>query len=153
MSSSSGITNSNSIQYPPIKRLLEILHADKPEWRFDKLENDLVMAGLFTADQVLVPPESVLMFLGDMGLARARALRNYARRLVLPILGVQDNYDQPEIDLDQQTDKTHSHEVASGENEEGSENSDDGSENGDESSNENSEGNGEIDEGDWLLRN
>ena len=94
------------------------------------------------------------MFLGDMGLARARALCNYARRLVLPILGLEGNYDQPEIDLDQKTDETQPHEIASGENKEGSENSDEGSENSDENSengDENSEENDEIDESaGWL---
>jgi hypothetical protein len=138
--------------------LLDILHADKPEWGFDKLENDLVVAGFFTADQVLIPPESVLMFLGDMGLARARALCNYARRLVLPILGLLGNYDQPEIDLDQRTDEIHSHEIVSGEIKEGSEKNDEGSENSyegsenSENSDENSEGNEEMDEGAGMAR-
>lgn len=139
--------NSNSIQYPPIKQLLNILHADKPEWGFDKLENDLVVEGFFTADQVLIPPESVLMFLGDMGLARARALCNYARRLVLPILGLPGNYDQPEIDLDQQTNEIHSHEVESGENKDDSEKNDEGSEKSYEGS-ENSENSDENSDGD-----
>ena len=155
--SSSGIRNSNSIQYPPIKQLLDNLHADKPEWGFDKLENDLVMAGFYTADQVIIPPESVLMFLGDMGLARARALRNYARHLVLPILGLPGNYNQPEIDLSKQTDEMHSDEVASAKNKEGSVENDKGSENGyegsenSENSDEDSDGNEEVDGGGGMA--
>ena len=47
---------------------------------------------------------------------------------MLLILGLLGNYDQPEIDLDQQTDKIHSHEVESGENKDDSEKNDEGSE-------------------------
>lgn len=106
------------------------------------------------------------MFLGDMGLARARTLCNYARCLVLLILGLLGNYDQPEINLDQQTDEMHSHKVASGENlhnkedsgedDEGSEKNDEGSENYEvsengENSDKNSDCTEEIGERDgWL---
>jgi hypothetical protein len=42
-------------------------------------------------------PEDVLCVIGDMGKGRARVLRNYAKRSVLPLLGLQGNYDDPEI--------------------------------------------------------
>ena len=99
-------TAMNTLQYPSIKQLLNLIHAEKPGKGFDEMEWGLLEAGLYTSDQVLLPPKDVLAFIGDMGLARARTLRNYARCLVLPILGLQRNYDEPEIDdFDQPMDK------------------------------------------------
>ena len=44
---------------------------------------------------------------GNMGKARARVLRNYAKRSVLPLLGLKDNYDEPEISsLDKGNERT-----------------------------------------------
>ena len=97
------------------------------------------------------------MFLGDMGLARVRALCNYARHLVLPILGLPGNYNQPKINLSQQTDEMHSDEVASTKNKEGSVENDEGSENGyegsenSENSDEDSDGNEEVDGGGGMA--
>jgi hypothetical protein len=49
------------------------------------------------ASQAVMLPKDVLSVIGDMGKARARVIRNYARRVVLPLLGLQGNYDEPEI--------------------------------------------------------
>jgi len=35
--------------------------------------------------------------IGDMGLAQARILHNYAKRMVLPVLGLQGNYKEPDL--------------------------------------------------------
>jgi hypothetical protein len=42
-------------------------------------------------------PEDVLCVIGNIGKTRARVLRNYAKRSVLPLLGLRGNYDDPEI--------------------------------------------------------
>jgi hypothetical protein len=60
----------------------------------------LLEAGITTSEQLLLLPEDVVSVIGDMGQARARILRNYAKRIVLPVLGLRGNYEDPEIAVD-----------------------------------------------------
>jgi len=83
--------------YPPIRAILELINTDKPELQFGELEISLLEAGVISSHQVVLLPEEVLCLIGNMGLERARLLRNYAKRVVLPLLGVLGNYDEPEI--------------------------------------------------------
>jgi hypothetical protein len=78
--------------------LLELVQVNKPGQRFSELEESLLGVGVFTSDQVILLPEEVLAIIGNMGLARARILCNYAKRAVLPLLGLDGDYDEAEID-------------------------------------------------------
>jgi hypothetical protein len=59
----------------------------------------MLKAGIFSLEQVILLPEDVLSVIGDMGPACAKVLQNHAKCAVLPLLGLQGNYDDPEIDL------------------------------------------------------
>ena len=61
---------------------MEIVKADKPGQRFA---------------EVLVLTEEVLGVIGDMGVAHAQILQNHARRLIFPLLGFKNNYEQPKL--------------------------------------------------------
>jgi hypothetical protein len=87
----------NADTYPLIKCVLELIEADKPGKGYAKLEGALTEAGLVLSSHLVMLPEDVLCVIGDMGKGRARVLRNYAKRSVLPLLGLQGNYDDPEI--------------------------------------------------------
>lgn len=77
--------------------LLGLIDAERPELRLAELETPLLDAGVFLSSQVILLPEDVLSVIGDMGQRRARILRNYAKRTVLPLLGLVNSYEEPEI--------------------------------------------------------
>lgn len=68
---------------------------------FDRLLYAMLEAGMVTSEQILLVPEDVLSVIGVMGQARARILRNYAKRVVLPMLGLVGKYEEPEIAWDE----------------------------------------------------
>ncbi|KAG1777587.1 hypothetical protein EV702DRAFT_945908, partial [Suillus placidus] len=79
---------SQLVHYPEIGALLGVIDANKPELRIGELETSLLNAGVVSSSQVILLPEDVLSVIGDMGQKRARILRNYAKRTVLPLLGL-----------------------------------------------------------------
>ncbi|KAG1725334.1 hypothetical protein EDB19DRAFT_1915147 [Suillus lakei] len=83
--------------YPKVGVLLGLIDAERPELRLAELETPLLDAGVFLSSQVILLPEDVLSVIGDMGQRRARILRNYAKRTVLPLLGLVNSYEEPEI--------------------------------------------------------
>jgi hypothetical protein len=83
--------------YPPIQLILKLIEADHPGQGFGELETPLLDAGLVASSQLVLLPEDVLSVIGDIGRKRARTLRNYAKRAVLPLLGLRGTYEQPEI--------------------------------------------------------
>jgi hypothetical protein len=105
--STNAATSSESTTYasifPSTEQLMEMVKPDKPGQGFAELEGALCEAGLVSSDQVLLLPEEVLGVIGDMGVARARILHNYAKHLIFPLLGLRKTYEQPELaipDLD-----------------------------------------------------
>ncbi|KIL54471.1 hypothetical protein M378DRAFT_92481 [Amanita muscaria Koide BX008] len=92
---------SASSVFPPVSDVIKMIEVDKPGKGFDHLLYAMLEAGMVTSDQILLVPEDVLSMIGVMGQARARILRNYARRVVLPMLGLAGKYEEPEIALDQ----------------------------------------------------
>ena len=54
---------------------------------------------MVTSEQILLVPEDVLSIIGIMGVARARILHNYAKRVVLPVLGLSGTHEEPELDI------------------------------------------------------
>ncbi|KAG1765170.1 hypothetical protein EV702DRAFT_943726, partial [Suillus placidus] len=78
---------SQLVHYPEIGALLGVIDADKPELRIGELETSLLNVGVVSSSQVILLPEDVLSVISDMGQKRARILRNYAKRTILPFLG------------------------------------------------------------------
>jgi len=83
--------------YPLIGALLGLIDAERPELQLGRLETSLLNAGVVSSGQVVLLPEEVLTLIGNMGQKRARILRNYAKRTVLPLLGLVGAYEEPEI--------------------------------------------------------
>ena len=83
-----------------MSELIALLVINRPGENFGELQDILLDAGIVTSEQVLLLPEDVLSVIGYMGQAQARTLRNYARRIVLPIMGLRGNYEEPEIVVD-----------------------------------------------------
>ena len=90
----------NVMAFPPVGEVIKLVKADKPGQGFGELEQDLLEAGLFTSEQILLLPEDVLSAINDIGRPRARILRNYAKRVVLPLLGLLRNHEELDIELD-----------------------------------------------------
>lgn len=87
--------------FPPAYDVVKLVRADKPDQQFGRLSKHLFEAGIFSSEQILLCPEDVLCVIGDMGLARARTLHNYAKRIVLPVFGIQNTYEEPDLTMDQ----------------------------------------------------
>jgi len=83
--------------FPPVHNVVELVEVDKPGQQFRRLVDFLLEAGIFSSEQILLCPEDMLCVIGDMGLAQARILHNYAKRMVLPVLGLQGNYKEPDL--------------------------------------------------------
>jgi hypothetical protein len=100
--------------FPPVQDVVKLVEVDKPGQQFRRLVDFLLDAGIFSSEQILLCPEDVLCVIGDMGLAQARILRNYAKRMVLPVLGLQGNYEEPDLTIYQpgirKTNQTTTHE-------------------------------------------
>jgi hypothetical protein len=88
--------------FPPVSEVIALVKANKPEEDFGELECVLLEAGIVTSEQLLLLPEDVLCVVGYMGQARARILRNHAKRIVLPLLGLRGNYEEPDIVVDRE---------------------------------------------------
>ncbi|KAG2090411.1 hypothetical protein BD769DRAFT_1679693 [Suillus cothurnatus] len=83
--------------YPGIGALLGLINVDEPELQFTDLETSLLDAGVVSSSQVILLPEDVLSIIGNMGQKQARVLCNYAKRIILPLLGLINSYEEPEI--------------------------------------------------------
>jgi hypothetical protein len=83
--------------FPPVSDVIKLAEEEKPGKGFRQIMDDLLDAGLLSSDHILLLEEGALAAIGYMGLPHARALRNFAKRLVLPVLGLRGNYLQPEL--------------------------------------------------------
>jgi hypothetical protein len=97
---SSSNSKAQSNVFPLVGEVIKLVNADKPGQGFRELEQVLLEAGIFTSEQILLLPEDVLSAINDIGRPRARILRNYAKRVVLPLLGLLINHEEPEFELD-----------------------------------------------------
>lgn len=76
------------IEYPPTADVIELAEKERPGKGFHLLLEDLLDAGLLTSADILILEESALTVIGRMGWPHARALRNFSKRLTLPLLGM-----------------------------------------------------------------
>jgi hypothetical protein len=97
VSSSSHDASSFGNIFPPVGEVVNLIKAENPQKDFEELEKNLLEAGIFTSEQILLLPEDVLCVIGFMKRPQARILRNYAKQMVLPLMGLCDNYEEPEI--------------------------------------------------------
>ncbi|KAG1878157.1 hypothetical protein F4604DRAFT_1522967, partial [Suillus subluteus] len=86
--SAAQIPNTTLPDYPKIGVLLALIDAERPELRIWELETSLLDAGVVLSSQVMLLPEDVLSVVGDMGQKQARILRNFAKQIILLLLGL-----------------------------------------------------------------
>ncbi|KAG1735383.1 hypothetical protein EDB19DRAFT_1910647 [Suillus lakei] len=82
--SASQIPSAPFPDYPKVGVLLGLIDAERPELQLAELETPLLDAGVFLSSQVILLPEDVLSVIG-------------AKRTVLPLLGLVNSYEEPEI--------------------------------------------------------
>lgn len=87
-------SNGDSI-FPAIRVIIQGLEAEQPDVSFGDLEQKFLDAGITESPQILVLPEHVLCVVGELDLFHVRILRNYTRRIILPLLGFANTYDDP----------------------------------------------------------
>ncbi|KAF8872379.1 hypothetical protein BD779DRAFT_1382497, partial [Infundibulicybe gibba] len=80
--------------FPSVYEVIQWVDACKPNEGYGELTEVLFEAGISASEQILLIPEDVLCVIGDMGTARARILRNYTKRVILPRLGIFGNFDE-----------------------------------------------------------
>ncbi|KAF8876599.1 hypothetical protein CPB84DRAFT_1828973 [Gymnopilus junonius] len=84
--------------FPPMATVIQQLAEDRPGAGFENLEQVLAEAGITSSHQILLLPENVLCVAANLKASQARTLRNHTRRIILPLLGLNGNYDEPEIE-------------------------------------------------------
>lgn len=72
--------------------------SERPGLYWNQLEVFLREAGITSSEHILLADPTVLALVGNMGTWRATVLRNHAKRLVLPALGLQGTYQEDEND-------------------------------------------------------
>ena len=86
--------------FPPVGEVIALIKVNKPGENFEELGNVLLEAGIATSEQILLLLEDVLCVVGNMGQVRARILCNYTKCIVLPLMGLRGNYQEPGIVVD-----------------------------------------------------
>ena len=64
------------------------------------MEEFLWEAGVNSSEHILLADPTVLALVGNMGAQQATVLHNYAKRVVLPVLGLQGTY-QEDVNVDE----------------------------------------------------
>ncbi|KAG1799574.1 uncharacterized protein BJ212DRAFT_1488292 [Suillus subaureus] len=109
--SAAQIPNTMLPDYPKIGVLLALIDAKRPELQIHELETSLLDAGVVLSSQVMLLLEDVLSVIGDMGQNQARILCNFAKQIVLPLLGLLNSYKEPEAPSSGTQDKGKEHAI------------------------------------------
>lgn len=75
---------------------MALLASEHPGQHWYQLEMFLVKAGVYSSEHILLADPIILSFIGNMGTKQAKVLRNYAKRVVLPVLGLRGTYQEDE---------------------------------------------------------
>jgi hypothetical protein len=82
--------------FPPLSSVMALLASERPGIFWNQLEEFLWEAGVNSSEHILLADPTVLALVGNMGTQQATVLRNYAKRVVLPVLGLQETYQEDE---------------------------------------------------------
>jgi hypothetical protein len=77
---------------------MALLASEQPGKFWNQLEEFLWEAGVNSSEHILLADPTVLALVGNMGTQQATVLRNYAKRVILPVLGFQGTYQEDEKD-------------------------------------------------------
>jgi hypothetical protein len=75
---------------------MALLASERPGLYWNQLEIFLREAGIYSSEHVLLADPTVLALVGNMGPQQAVVLRNYAKRIILPLLGLRGTYQEDE---------------------------------------------------------
>jgi hypothetical protein len=75
---------------------MALLASERPGQHWNQLEMFLLEAGVYSSEHILLADPLVLSFVGNMGAKQTKVLRNYAKRVVLPVLGLRGTYQEDE---------------------------------------------------------
>lgn len=75
---------------------MALLDSERPGQYWNQLEGFLREAGVSSSEHILLADPTVLALVGNMGTQKAIVLRNYAKRIVLPVLGLRGTYQEDE---------------------------------------------------------
>ena len=75
---------------------MTVLASERPGTCWDQLAEFLWEAGVNSSEHILLADPTVLALVGNMGTRQATVLRNYAKRVVLPVLGLKGTYEEDE---------------------------------------------------------
>ena len=79
---------------------MTLLASERPGIFWSQLEEFLWEAGVNSSEHILLADPTVLALVGNMGAQQATVLRNYAKHVVLPVLGLQGTY-QEDVNVDE----------------------------------------------------
>ena len=82
---------------PSISEVIREVNKQRPRLGIRSLELDLSISGVKDSCQLLLMPEEVLSITGNIGLPQIRNIWNIARQIILPRLGFQGVYNEPEL--------------------------------------------------------
>lgn len=76
--------------------MIALLDSERPGKYWNQLDIFLREAGIYSSEHILLADATVLALVGNMGTHQATILRNYAKRVVLPVLGLKYTYQEEE---------------------------------------------------------
>ena len=82
--------------FPPLSSVMALLDSERPGQYWNQLEGFLREARVSSSEHILLVDPTVLALVGNMGTQKAVVLRNYAKRIVLPVLGLRGTYQEDE---------------------------------------------------------
>ena len=90
--------------FPPLSSVMALVASERPQYGWNQLEEFLWEAGVNSLEHILLADPTVLALIGNMGKQHATVLCNYAKCVVLPVLGLQGTYQEDEsVDEDPST--------------------------------------------------
>lgn len=82
--------------FPPLSSVIALLDSERPGKYWNQLDIFLREAGIYSSEHILLADATVLALVGNMGTRQATILRNYAKRVVLPVLRLKYTYQEEE---------------------------------------------------------
>ena len=74
--------------------MIALLDSEHPGKYWNQLGIFLQEAGIYSSEHILLADATVLALVGNLGTRQVTILQNYAKRVVLPVLGLKYTYQE-----------------------------------------------------------